>query len=140
MKRILFTTFAACLIALSAWADGTEINGIYYNLDSTAKTATVTYTGSNYWSDNNYLGDITIPATVTYGGTTYSVTSIGSFAFYNCSGLTSITIPTSVTKICNWAFMDCTGLTSITIPNSVTSIEYSAFAHCTGLTSVTIGN
>ena len=140
MKRILFTTFAACLIALSAWAAGTEINGIYYNLDSTAKTATVTYTGSTSSSGNNYLGDITIPATVTYGGTTYSVTSIGNNAFINCSGLTSITIPKSVTTIGWSAFSVCTGLTSVTIGNSVTSIGSYAFSGCTGLTSITIPN
>ena len=120
---------------------GTEINGIYYNLDSTAKTATVTYTGSDPWSGNNYLGDITIPATVvTYGGTTYSVTSIGNEAFRGCTGLTSITIPSSVTSIGWYAFYGCTGLTSITIPNSVTSIGERAFLGCTGLTSITIPN
>ena len=51
-----------------------------------------------------------------------SVTSIGSHAFYRCTGLTSVTIPNSVTTIGNYAFYGCTGLTSVTIPNSVTSI------------------
>ena len=53
---------------------------------------------------------------------TRKVTSIGDFAFYRYSGLTSITIPTSVTSIGDYAFFDCFKLTSVTIPNSVTSI------------------
>ncbi len=69
-----------------------------------------------------------------------SVTSIGSYAFEGCKGLTSITIPDSVTSIGDRAFYNCTGLTSITIGNSVTSIGEWAFSGCTGLTSVTIGN
>ena len=69
-----------------------------------------------------------------------SVTSIGSWAFYGCSDLTSITIPNSVTGIGKGAFCDCSGLTSVTIPNSVTSIGDDAFYGCSGLTSITIPN
>ena len=69
-----------------------------------------------------------------------SVTSIGSYAFYGCSGLTSVTIPNSVTSIGEKTFYGCSGLTSVTIPNSVTSIGSSAFYNCSGLTSVTIPN
>jgi hypothetical protein len=69
-----------------------------------------------------------------------SVTSIGSSAFYGCTDLTSITIPNSVTSISDDAFFGCTGLTSITIPNSVTSIGDDSFSGCTGLTSVIIPN
>ena len=66
------------------------------------------------------------------------VTSIGSGAFWGCSGLTAVTIPNSVTSIGNTAFYDCTGLTTISIPNSVTSIGDGAFMNCSNLTSVTI--
>ncbi len=69
-----------------------------------------------------------------------SITNIKNYAFYGCSGLTSVTIPDSVTSIGNYAFEGCTGLTSIIIPNSVTNIGSSAFYGCNNLTSVTIGN
>ena len=66
------------------------------------------------------------------------VTTINSYAFRTCSGLTSITIPNSVTSIDQGAFNGCTGLTSITIPNSVTSIGDYAFYGCTGLEEVKV--
>ena len=69
-----------------------------------------------------------------------SVTSIGDYAFYGCSSLTSIIIPDSVTSIGNRAFYGCSSLTSITIPNGVTSIGYRAFSGCSSLTSITIPN
>ena len=67
-----------------------------------------------------------------------SVTSIGSHAFDDCSGLTSITIPNSVTSIGQEAFRCCSNLTSVTIPNSVTSIGNFVFEYCSSLTSVTV--
>ena len=67
-----------------------------------------------------------------------SVTSIGSYAFYNCSGLTTVTIPNGVKSIPEDAFEYCSSLTSVTIPDSVTSIGKSAFSDCGSLTSVTI--
>ena len=107
-----------------------------------------------YSDENTEIKELVIPAGVTsietfafYGcsGLTSvtipnSVVSIGTSAFYDCSGLTSITIPNSVTSIGWYAFSGCSGLTSVSIPNSVSSIGSYAFAECTGLTSVTIGN
>ena len=66
------------------------------------------------------------------------MTSLGSYSFSSCTGLTSIIIPNSVTSIGGYAFLSCTGLTSVTIGNSVTSIGGYAFDSCTGLTSITI--
>ena len=65
-----------------------------------------------------------------------SVTSIGENAFDGCSGLTSLTIPSSVTSIGESVFFGCSGLTSFTIPSSVTSIGWGAFCGCSGLTSI----
>ena len=69
-----------------------------------------------------------------------SVTSIGDYAFTDCTGLTSVTIGNSVISIGHCAFSDCIGLTSVTIPNSVTEIGGGAFEGCSGLTSITIPN
>ena len=67
-------------------------------------------------------------------------TTIGEYAFNNCSTLTSVTIPNSVTEIGDRAFSECRELTSVTIPNSVTTIGCLAFNLCSALTSVTIPN
>ena len=67
-------------------------------------------------------------------------TSIQSYAFYNCSSLTSVTIPETVTWVENYAFYGCSGLTTVTIPDKVGGIGDSAFENCTGLTNITIGS
>ena len=123
------------------WAYDFKYGDLYYNITSGSdKTVEVTY--QDGFDSNNYTGltSITIPSSVTYYGTTYSVTSIGNSAFSGCTSLTSITIPNSVTSIGSSAFFGCTGLTSITIPNSVTSIGDGTFWRCSSLTSITIPN
>ena len=132
MKK-LFSLFLTLFVASSVWAFF-EVDGIYYNYVNDG--VEVTYP-DRY---GVYSGDVTIPSSVTYNGNSYSVTSIGRYAFDDCSGLTSVTIPNSVTSIGEGAFYKCSGLTSATIPNSVTSIGSSAFSGCRGLTSVTIPN
>ncbi len=117
------------LCSLSVSAHDFEVDGIYYNItSSTNKTVEVTYRGYKYNSySNEYSGAVNIPESVTYSGSTYSVTSIGEYAFWDCDGLTSVVIPNSVTSIGNAAFRDCSGLTFVEIPNSVTSIGVRAF-------------
>ena len=113
---------------------------IYYNItSSTDKTCEVTYRGSysDSYSDE-YTGSITIPETVTYYGTTYSVTSIGGDAFRGCTRLTSITIPNSVTSIGSGAFKGCSGLTYIELPGTLTSIGDYAFSGYNGTITRTI--
>ena len=91
-----------------------------------------------------YVGNdaqVVIPSTIKVGWFTYySVTSIGNYAFSECSSLTSIVIPNSVTSIEHAAFNDCDSLTSVTIGDSVTSIGNFVFNDCDSLTSVTIGD
>ena len=77
-----------------------------------------------------------IPETVTYNETTYSVTSIEEWAFYNCSSLTSVTIANSVISIGNDAFYNCRSLTYISIGNSLTYIGYDAFYNCSSLNTL----
>ena len=129
--------FILMLLPLMASADPVKIDGIYYNLYSSdgVNKAVVTSHYNEWYSD-----DIVIPESVPYADVTYNVTSIGYSAFYGCTGLTSITIPSSVTSIEDYAFADCSSLTSITIPNSITSIDDYAFAGCSSLTSITIPN
>ena len=143
MKQKIFTfflTLVASVGTLFAWDyERVQIGDLYYNLDATTnQTAEVTY--KTTYNEDWTITTANIPASVTYNGKTYSVTSIGYAAFYNCYGLTSVTIPNSVTSIGDGAFSECRNLTSVTIPNSVTSIGDFAFYECSGLTSVTIPN
>jgi hypothetical protein len=96
-------------------------DGILYNK---AKTTIISVPGAKSGVLNN------LPSTLT---------SIGDFAFYNCSGLINVTIPGGVTSFGSEAFSDCSALTSVTIPGSVTSIESYTFSRCSSLTSVTFG-
>ena len=136
-----YVAFLMLLFATSLWASNTQVDGIWYDFYSSTHTATVTFRGTQYNSySGEYSGQVTIPSVVNYNNESYSVTSIGSYAFIGCSGLTSVTIPSSVTSIGWGAFQYCSGLISVTIPNNVTSIGDRAFFNCTGLTSVTIPN
>ena len=92
--------------------------------------------GSNptAYSHNLYINDVEVKDLVIPN----SVTSIGDYAFYGCSGLTSVTIGNSVTSIGWHAFDGCSGLTSVNIGNSVTSLGGRAFYTCTSLTYITI--
>ena len=119
LHRWLFLAVALWGI-LPASAYDFQVDGIYYQING-EEVAVVS-------GDDPYSGTVIIPPSVSYIGNSYSVTSIGDYAFRYCSGLTSVTIPESVTSIGEYAFWGCSGLTSVTIPESVTSIESSVFS------------
>ena len=127
MKRrytaLMTTLILSVIFSISASAYDVEVDGIYY-LTPKKNVAVVTN------GDKEYSGDITIPSSIKVNESEYTVREIEKYAFYDCIGLKSVTIPNSVTSIGNEAFKGCSGLTSVTIPNSVTSIGFSAFSSC----------
>ena len=136
MKKQVLFTILAMLVSVSAFSHDIKVKNddgvtIYYNYTNDGTELEVTYRGSKYYEySNRYQGNVVIPASVSYSGKTYPVTSIGDHAFYGCSSLTSVTIGNSVTSIGEFAFDGCSGLTSVTIPNSVKSIVVGAFHGC----------
>ena len=104
-----FATMAAMLLCCVISNAQTLVDGIYYSLNSSSATATVTY------GSTKYSGDIVIPETITYGENVYTVTAIGSSAFYGCSNLKSIAIPKTVTNSASQAFDGCSALSSVYI-------------------------
>ena len=131
-KYLLFFVFA--LMPLLTCAHDIEVqnaNGvtIYYNYINDSTELAVTFRGDRYDSySNEYQGNVAIPEEVTYMNRTRKVTSIGSRAFYDCSRLTSVTIPNSVTSIGASAFSGCSGLTSVySMIENVFTINYNTF-------------
>ena len=122
-------------------ADGVPI---YYKMSNWEDTEDAEDVGLEVtyreYNKSSYSGNVVIPEEVIYEGHVYKVTSIGSMAFCNCSGLTSVTIPNGVVSIQDEAFSGCSSLTTVNIPNCVKSIGKYAFSDCTGLTSINIGN
>ena len=131
MKKLSLSV-AALLLGVSAWADQTWNIGSPNETDVTAplteadNTLTISGTGAmaDYsWGTAPWYSYRSQIDSVSISG----VTSIGNAAFYNCSGLTSVTIGDALTSIGTSAFYGCTGLTSVTIGSADTSIGKSAF-------------
>ena len=114
MKHIRYFVFSALMlfVTVSAWAYDFVVDGIYYSVINNME---VEVARSLYYS-----GVISIPQTVNFDGVSYSVTSIGDFAFAGCKGLTSIVVPNTVISIGNDAFSRCTGLEQITVDSENT--------------------
>lgn len=134
IMRMNFTRFLAAFLTLglsagAAAADFT-VDGISYDITSAdEKTAGVT--------EGTYAGAVVIPASVTNDGTTYSVTSIESYAFFY-SDITSISIPGTITKIGSNAFYSCKGLTTVNLPEGIVSLGNNAFGQCSFIESINI--
>lgn len=133
----LLTTSVALAYDFSALAPSGQ--RLYYTIIGSSVQVNRQNTTPPYYS-NYPTGNLTIPSSVSYNGTTYPVTSIGSYAFYYCSGLTSVTIPNSVDSICERAFGYCTSLKRVNLSESLTTIGDYAFFACDSITRLTIPN
>ena len=123
-------------IGSEAFRNCTSLRSVY--ITDVAKWCEISF-GNSYANPLRYAGNLYLNGTlVTELIIPDSVTSIGSYAFYDYDSLTSLTIPDSVTSIGYSAFYNCTSLTSVTIPDSITSIGSYAFYDCDSLTSVNI--
>ena len=131
MRNFYLLTLLAFL-PLLANADAVEIDGIYYNLNAETHKAEVT---SN---PNKYSGEVTVPASITYNATVYSVTAIGELAFMDCWDLHKVNIPSTVSVIGLWAFGGCSSLEEIILPEGLTAIEGGTFMECSSLKNVII--
>ena len=133
MKRFILTSLLFLFVGINSFALDYDVeeDGLYYKIEGYgAKVVGCT--------DSNRAGILSIPKSVWHKGITYKVYSIGSYAFYKCTSLTSVSIPNSVWSVKAGAFSGCTGLTSVSIPNSVTTIGEEAFYRCEGLRTVYI--
>ncbi len=142
MKHHLFFSLRARLLLLALivsattlYAETVKLNGLYYSLGTT--TAQVVKDQSSDKSVYKDYTTVTIPASVTYNGYTYPVTSIGTSAFEALTNLQSVTLPTSVITIGTDAFYGCTKLGSVNLEEGLTTINLRAFYNC-HLTEITV--
>lgn len=126
--------FISILLALTALLAMAQVefiqNGLRYTSldDNTVKVRKI--------GDNDVpKGKLVIPSHVTHDGVTYTVTTLGGWAFFGCEDITEVELPNTLTKIDIWAFCNCKKLKEVNIPSSVKEIGYSAFENCESFTS-----
>lgn len=138
--KSLISKLSLFIIALLSFTNASaydfEVDGIYYKLNISSKTATVTY--KEFQGDSPYKGNITIPSTVNYLGNNIPVVEIGNYAFFDSKELTSIVLPESIINIGIQSFYNCTALPSIIMPHSLKNIDGDAFGNCISLQSINI--
>ncbi len=136
-KRFLFSALMAPGILLMSASDF-KSGGLNYNIIS-PEALTVEAV-----ENNSASGNVVIPETVTYNGTTYTVTQIAAQAFGNATGMTSLSIPTTITTIGNNAFTGCTGLETVSYNaaecSTMGTSGATAFNGCISVRSVSIGD
>ena len=125
LLSVLMSMVGANALAYDIAVDNADGVTIYYNYINDAKELEVTY--DKHWA---YSGVVVIPDEVNFMNRTRKVTMIGEEAFFDCEGLTSVTIGNNVKGIGHSAFYDCRRLKSITFPNSVINIGNEAFNGC----------
>ena len=127
-------TFIACLLCgMSAIAADFVVDGISY-LKKTDSTVWVSKTDGSY----TYSGDIVIPSTITVNDSTFSVVAIASYAFQNCTEVTSLSIDEGINSIYDFSFSGCSSLASVKLPESLTILGNWCFTGCSSLTEITI--
>ena len=131
MKKILFLAMAL-IVNLCAWsASDFEVDGISYAILSEEDlTAEVVY------NEGAYVGDVTIPARVSFDGKTYTVAALHNQAFFKCADLYSVSIPATVSELGQYTFSQCTSLASVELPSGITAIPNGTFYGCSALTAI----
>lgn len=127
----MLVTAVAIALAGSAWGYSyTDAKGITWNYEFIPDSTEVAIVkGESQAAVVGATGEVTVPSTL--GG--YTVRRIGQYAFYNCSAITKVTIPSAVEYIGLHAFDGCSGLTRMDVPNGVTEIDKYAFRKCTSM-------
>lgn len=135
MKKSIVILFAAvsALVCHAKVGDTFAFGNINFRVTCEKGTANEVEVISPQSTD---ITNATVPASVSNGGVSYSVTGIYHKAFENCKSLKKVVLPTSITWIGAYSFQGCTSLTEIDIPASVTLIGRLAFADCTSLAKV----
>lgn len=149
MKKFVFFLLLLFSTQLFVWATQYDFSGtvpsgqtLFFKIGANGVSVVSQYThtsATNYDTNTRPSGNLVIPASISDDNTSYAVVGIGDYAFRDCMGLLSVTIPNTVTSIGRQAFAGCNGLTSVSIPSSVASIN-AAFVGCRNLTTVTLPN
>lgn len=145
MKKVLFLLAAMLLPMMASAFDFQAVapsgQTLYFDTVPGGVSVVYPHVGDYYSAWDGFdkpVGELTIPSQVTWQGVTYPVVSIGPATFWNCTGITRVSINHGVTALGNSAFSGCSALDSVSIPASMFSIGSQSFGGCTSLTSVSI--
>ena len=135
-KRAVFAVLLTLLLSATGVTNAMAQEFTVGNLNYSVNDDGISVTLTGHVDGESATGTLTIPESVTYEGMAYPVTTIGSWAFYDCSGFTGdLVIPNSVTSIGYWAFYGCSGFNgTLTLSNSLTEINVGTFIGCSGFT------
>ena len=138
----LLSSAIALVLTISVYAakgDVFTIDNLTYTV-LTEKAATKTGTVSVKAADTSISGAVAIPETVSNNDFTYTVNTIVSSGFKDCTGISSVTLPATITKLNTYAFSGCSNMRSVNIPEGITSIPKECFYKCGTLQQITLPN